>query len=391
MIIKSVMRRIIILFLIAWPTQHLFCQALTSVNFRDWYNPDSEISITLKEVRTFKNIEVHYQVQSNLFSLEKYAITWEKRDSYTHREGTPLSNTDTLTSAKEQKGLWVFDIPAKPWLLVVKVTNKDTQISWINFKRIEGNYPVSGWIEKDSERWTKKYLITNQSYSIKNRENSPAYVSYYNEDFPAAYPPFADKDGNADRFLFHDSTFRISSGTSLSLSKTGLYLFQKDTNSAEGFAMRVVNRSYPKFSTIEDLIKPLIFICTQDEYSALQNAKGDKAKFDKVILDITKDKERASNFMKSYFRRVELANLYFISFKEGWKTDRGMIYLIFGLPDEVSINDGNENWFYKNSRSRFTFVKSGSVYDPENYVLLRDKRFMEPWYSTIDLWRKSRF
>ena len=95
--------------------------------------------------------------------------------------------------------------------------------------------------------------------------------------------------------------------------------------------------------------------------------------------------------MKSYFRRVELANLYFSSFKEGWKTDRGMIYLIFGLPDEVSLNDSNETWHYNNTRARFTFVKSGSVYDPENYVLLRDKRFMEPWFSTVDLWRKSRF
>ncbi len=95
--------------------------------------------------------------------------------------------------------------------------------------------------------------------------------------------------------------------------------------------------------------------------------------------------------MKGYFRRVELANLYFISYKEGWKTDRGMIYLIFGVPDEVSVNDGSETWYYSTTKSRFTFVKSGSVYDPENHVLLRDKRFMEPWFSTIDLWRKSRF
>jgi hypothetical protein len=68
-----------------------------------------------------------------------------------------------------------------------------------------------------------------------------------------------------------------------------------------------------------------------------------------------------------------------------------MVYLIFGVPDEISKNQGNEVWYYRSSNSRFTFVKAGSIYDADNYVLLRDKRFMEAWYSTIDLWRKSRF
>lgn len=106
---------------------------------------------------------------------------------------------------------------------------------------------------------------------------------------------------------------------------------------------------------------------------------------------MTGDRDRAKTFMRNYFRRVELANNYFTSYKQGWKTDKGMIYLIYGLPDEVSINDGTETWYYKTARSRFTFVKRGSVYDPQNYVLLRHKRFAESWFSTIDLWRKSRF
>jgi GWxTD domain-containing protein len=391
MMLKSIMRCLIILFLIAWPVQTLLSQALTSINFRDLYNPDGEVSILLQPVRTSQKLEVFYKIQTNTLPLEKYTITWEKRDSYTQSNGTPLTNSDTLSSDKLQKGVLLFDIPAKPWLLMVKVTNNETKVSWINFKKMEDNYPVSGWIEQDNERLTRRYLIIDQPYTIKGSDSKPFNVSWFNEDFPAAYPPFAEKESKADRFMFHDSTFQVSPGSSQSLSKTGLYLLQKDTNSAEGFAVRVVNKSYPRFSKIEDLIKPLIFICTQDEYSELQNSKGDKAKFDKVILDITRDKERASNFMKGYFRRVELANFYFISYKEGWKTDRGMIYLVFGLPDEVSVSDGNETWFYKNSKSRFTFVKSGSVYDPDNHVLLRDKRFMEIWFSTIDLWRKSRF
>jgi len=384
------MKRLFIFLLMMWPVMELFSQALTGINFRDLYNPDAEISIQLQPVKADK-IGVYYKIQSNTLPLEKYAITFEKRDSFTQSSGSPITISDTTGTEKTLQGILEFDLPAKPWVLVAKVTNKETQKSWVNFKKIESNYPVSGWMEENGERLIKKYLITDQSYVIKGNDSKPFYVSFFNEEFPAAYPPFAEKENKVDRFLFHDSTFQITSGSPFSIHETGLYLFQKDTNAAEGFAFRVVDKIYPKFSKIEDLIKPLIFVCTQDEYEELQNSKGDKAKFDKVILDITRDKERASNFMRSYFRRVELANQYFISYKDGWKTDRGMIYLIFGLPDEVTVNDGNETWFYKASKTRLTFVKSGSVYDPENYILIRDKRFMESWFATIDLWRKSRF
>jgi GWxTD domain-containing protein len=385
------MRRFFILFLIALPSDALYSQALTNINFRDLYNPEAEVSIHFQIVKNQK-IEIYFKIQASTLPLDKYVITWEKRESFTQKDGSPLIASDTIrTSANVLQGIVSVDPPEKPWLLVAKVTNKETQKSWMNFKRIEAIYPVSGWVEEGKNRLTKKYLITGQSYTVKSHDEKPFYISYFDEEFPAAYPPFAEKETKADRFMFHDSTFQIAAGSSFSIAKTGLYLFQKDTNAAEGFAFRVVNKIYPKFSKIEDLIKPLIFICTQDEYAELQKAKGDKAKFDKVILDITRDKERASNFMRSYFRRVELANQFFISYKDGWKTDRGMIYLIFGLPDEVSFNDGTEIWYYKNSKSRFSFVKSGSVYDPDNHVLIRDKRFMETWFATIDLWRKSRY
>jgi hypothetical protein len=82
--------------------------------------------------------------------------------------------------------------------------------------------------------------------------------------------------------------------------------------------------------------------------------------------------------------------LYFTSYKEGWKTDRGMTYLVFGLPDEINRNGQYEVWTYKSINAKFTFIRTGSVFDPDYYVLERNKRFSETWYYTIDQWRKSR-
>ena len=40
---------------------------------------------------------------------------------------------------------------------------------------------------------------------------------------------------------------------------------------------------------------------------------------------------------------------------------------------------------------RFDFARSGSLFDPDNYVLIRDKKYEDTWYEVIDLWRNARF
>lgn len=125
----------------------------------------------------------------------------------------------------------------------------------------------------------------------------------------------------------------------------------------------------------------------------LREAQGNKAAFDKVILGILGNAERARIFMRSYFQRVEQANRMFTSYKEGWKTDRGMIYIIFGPPEEVYLLGNREIWEYNNAsfKGRFIFTRSATLFDPQNYVLIRDGSLRDKWYSMVDLWRKARF
>ena len=121
-----------------------------------------------------------------------------------------------------------------------------------------------------------------------------------------------------------------------------------------GLSFRV-NNDYPNFSNLENLVDPLIYVCTKQETERLKEARGDKKAFDRVILGITGNTERARSFMKSYFQRVEQANMHFASYKEGWKTDRGMTYIIFGLPDELYRFSDREVWTYKNELYKVTF------------------------------------
>ena len=369
-------------------------QAITSFNFNHWYNPQNEVDLRLKLARGQSSLFVNYTLKTSQFTADKYTITWERRDSYSVREGASLTEVDAQPSVLNnlRTGLLSFAIPEKPWILLAKVTHIESQKSWYYFKLMEAIFPAKGWIEETGKGISDNFLYRDKEYTLKSCDEKTMFVSYYKTaTFFNPYPPFTEKAAFPERFLFHDSTFRLENGNAFKLKNEGLYLFQQDTAAADGFSIRVVKDNFPKYTRVEDLASPLIFVTTPEEYKLLQTAGSDKPKFDKVILDITRDKDRAKNFMRSYFKRVELTNQYFSSFKEGWKMDRGMIYLVFGVPDELGKNGGNEVWNYKTLGARFTFVKSGSVYDPDNYVLLRDKRFTEAWFSTIDLWRKSRF
>jgi GWxTD domain-containing protein len=389
------MKRSILVFFLSILIGQANGQAITSLNFNHWYNPQNEVDMRLHVAHGQRGLLVNYLLKTTQFPADKYSITWERRDSYSTREGASLTEKDTLQVAKgnQKTGVLSFALPEKPWILLAKVTHVESQKSWYYFKLMEAIYPVKGWIETtDKTVVMEKYIYPGKTYTIKSTDEKPMHVSFYKTvSFFQPYPPFVDKSPSTERFLFHDSTFHLASGSTFSLNREGLYLFQQDTTAADGFSIRVVSESFPKYTKVDDLADPLIFVTTQDEFKQLVAAGNEKPKFDKVILDITRDKDRAKNFMRSYFRRVELVNQYFSSFKEGWKMDRGMIYLVFGVPDELAKNGGNEIWNYRSFGARFTFVKSGSVYDPDNYVLLRDKRFTEAWFSTIDLWRKSRF
>ncbi len=369
-------------------------QAVNSINFNYLYNSQGEVNLQLHPVVRGDSITVFYLLKANNPSATSYLVQWEKKDSYSQRQGGIILPLDTVVLTQGWvEGKFKFRKPEKPWILMAKVTNKASAKSWFFVKQIEAHYPVNGVLERTGLiQWTS-YVSPAARYKVRaGHSGKPVRFSYYKDYFPTPSPPFVDKEFKMDKFLFPDSTFNVSAGQDIGpFTQDGLYLAQEDTLSAEGFCFLVKRDPYPKYNTLADLKGPLLFVTTREENDQIGAAGEDKAKFDRVILSITNDKERAKTFMRNYFKRVEYANYFFTTYKEGWKTDRGMIFIVFGAPDEVMLNAQQEVWAYKNSRIQFTFTKSGSVYGPDHFVLIRDKDYAETWYLTVDLWRKSRF
>ncbi len=130
----------------------------------------------------------------------------------------------------------------------------------------------------------------------------------------------------------------------------------------------------PVFITnIDQAIDQLRYIANKKDIEKIRKApKGQKGKYFQEFwkhMDPTPGTP-VNELMEEYYRRVEVANREFSRFRAGWKTDMGMIYIIFGAPDDVERQPYNifsnpysarqvyayEIWYYYDIQRRFIFA-----------------------------------
>lgn len=117
---------------------------------------------------------------------------------------------------------------------------------------------------------------------------------------------------------------------------------------------------------IDKAIQQTTYIATPDEFSYMEDGK-DKAEKIKRFLEFWKKKDPSPNndeneVFDEYYRRVEYANENFSNYIEGWKTDRGMVFIILGAPNNVDRHPFEydskpyEVWEYYSLNRSFVFL-----------------------------------
>ena len=371
------------------------CQPLRDINYEYMYDPEVNVSLHLKPVRGADSFTILYrlQVADTTGLMNNWSIEWEGRNTLADKEGTAITLADEVSSRTSNgvHGSGALPLPGHPRYLVARVLHNTIRRAWIFYTTLETNYPVNNFLEQNGIPVLSPFVKGGEPVAL-GLPSSQSIVSYYDHNFPAAAPAFSEGQARVSALMEVDSVFSVSSGEPMTFAMKGLYLIQRDTTALEGLSFRVED-DYPQYSKLTSLPGPLVYITTRQEYERLHSTIGNKKAFDRIILNIAADTDRARILMRSYFRRVELANRYFTSYKEGWKTDRGMIYIVFGAPDEVFKFDDREVWNYDNDRFdvQFNFSKASSLFDPDNFVLIRDKKYESTWYEVVDLWRNARF
>ncbi|HAW08782.1 MAG TPA: hypothetical protein DCW42_06395 [Bacteroidetes bacterium] len=129
-------------------------------------------------------------------------------------------------------------------------------------------------------------------------------------------------------------------------------------------------------NVIENLdlaIKQLRYVATNSQIEYIRQAASEDDKLNRfrefwATLDPTPNTQRNEAF-EEYYSRVDYANQNFKSYTDGWMTDKGMVYIIFGPPvsyerkqDYYNPNRIYERWTYGNNRE-FLFVDNNGFGD----------------------------
>ena len=161
----------------------------------------------------------------------------------------------------------------------------------------------------------------------------------------------------------------------------------------------VRRRDYPAVSRLGDLVGPLAYLADDRDLRAIREAPTATARrraFDAFWGERIDDRRLAAATVRAYYERVEEANRLFGTYKEGWKTDAGMAYVLFGPPSYVERTLDGERWTYGRGGAVPTSIsfertagRPGDASAFEVLTLQRDRGYQDVWRAVRRQWRSG--
>jgi GWxTD domain-containing protein len=121
----------------------------------------------------------------------------------------------------------------------------------------------------------------------------------------------------------------------------------------------------PSITNLDDAVRQVKYIATSAENKQLRNASPREKP--EVFREFWKrrdptPKTEQNELMDEYYLRVQFSNENFTTNREGWETDRGRIYIVYGPPTDIERHPFEANsrpyeiWYYSPIARRFVFV-----------------------------------
>jgi GWxTD domain-containing protein len=221
------------------------------------------------------------------------------------------------------------------------------------------------------------------------------WISQFRENAKLPPPPFSQNapeiPSTAD---LQRSAFDVT-GTSYSFVMPGFPVFiSTDTEGKQGLFLSPSSPFFPEIKGIDQLTGPLRYITSKAEFDEFSKASFAKPLVDNFWLECAGSKDRARDLIRTFYTRVEETNRYFSSYTEGWKTDRGMIHLVFGNPAKIRRTNNEETWIYGEEGNpaslSFVFRKNTSALSDNVFILQRDPQYRQVWEQMVTAWRQGR-
>lgn len=257
--------------------------------------------------------------------------------------------------------------------------------SWYRFQSESGEF-----LPGNTTQYSLPVRLTTEDTTSRNW-----LVKYYFRNFPAPIPPFVEMNRKPFNYL-PDSIFSLAlknGKTPYFVPKqTGFYFFQPDSSLAEGPTLFRMNQGFPKITNHDQMREALRYITSSKEFQQLNNYNLPQQAVDSFWVANTGREDLATELIRKYYSRIETANKLYTSYTDGWKTDRGMIYIVVGKPTQVYRSFEQEVWIYGDYDDpralKFYFNKAKNPFTENDYVLVRNKNYQSYWYENVQLWRR---
>ncbi len=221
------------------------------------------------------------------------------------------------------------------------------------------------------------------------------YVDYYVQDRSLPRPVFSTAP-DIPVNTYPDSVWSapFNDSSVYELEERGIYHFRVKLGEKEGLSLFNFGENFPTVKTVDDLLGPLVYLTSSAEFRDLRMEPNRKLAIDNFWLNIAGNMDAARELIRVFYNRVLYANLYFTSYKEGWKTDRGMIYIIFGSPNMLDKSIDAEKWTYFSRRSgtpiEFVFNRQENLFTYQDFVLNRNASSTGYWTEAVRSWKRGR-
>lgn len=315
------------------------------------------------------------------------------------------ATTEFVLKMDEVKNIFVANLPirtmeGKQYMLKVTTTDMLRKKGTSNYIHVDRSTPntaqnymvtgASGYPSFDRVFHSGEYFIVQ--YNRKGVDT--VYVKYYQNETPLPRPPVTNLSSTRPDFIpdsifaypYHDTTRYL-------LPKEGMYHLQVDPRKPGGLTLFNFGDSYPRVATVSDMIGPMAYLASSVEFNELINQTNKKLAVDNFWLESAGNLQTARELIRVYYNRVFFANYFFTSYKEGWKTDRGMMFIVYGPPNILTKKGDTEIWVYFRKKSQeplqFTFTRNASPYTQNDFQM--ERNFVTSmWVQAVRDWRSGK-
>lgn len=297
-------------------------------------------------------------------------------------------------------------------MLSLKEGTYNLQVKISDVQR-NSEYTTSIVLDKSNRSNRQNFLVINQSTglavspmqilkgdsiiieSLRNIELSKLFIFEYNSDIKLPPAPFSIATPETPNITDAiKKTLRFENGVAKHYVSQNLQIISTAETPNSGYAFVAFSHDYPEVKKKSELHPPLRYLTTKQEFENITKARNPKEKVDLFWIECGGSKDRARALIAEYYDRVQIANTHFNSYTEGWRTDRGMIYLVFGEPTKITSTATQQTWTYGDDSNgtglKFVFTKSESAWSDNVYILRRDPMFKTHWERMVTAWRNGR-